>query len=297
LAVAEAARNVACTGATPIAATNCLNFGNPEKPEVMWQFSEVIEGMAEACRVLEIPITGGNVSFYNETLGEGIYPTPVVGVVGLLDFEAEMKTPSSNEPVAMTPYFRRVGRVVMLVSDTPAADEASARVRFGSSEYARSILGAVWGKPPALDLKGEHALQQCIAAVIRGGWIESAHDISDGGFAVCLAECALARPVEAAESRLIGARVDLDTSQNTELALFDEAASRVLISLAHENVEAVRGLAAQYGVQASVIGETCESVIDISVGGRPSIHLSLSALRESWSQSFEHIVAGEAVAV
>src|SRR3954462_15601646 len=134
-AVAESARNVSCTGATPVAATNCLNFGNPEKPQIMWQFSQVIDGLTEACTALETPITGGNVSLYNETLGEGIYPTPVVGVVGILE----------DISLAIKPYFRQSGRDIILLSSGVAAEDAkNAHTEFGSSEYAKEILGAFW---------------------------------------------------------------------------------------------------------------------------------------------------------
>src|SRR5689334_12342097 len=144
-AVAESARNVSCTGATPVAATNCLNFGNPEKPPIMWQFSQVVDGLTEACNALETPITGGNVSLYNETLGEGIYPTPVVGIVGILE--------DVND--AMTFHFRQAGRDVLLLSSTATTDAAKVEAEFGSSEYAKEVLGQIWGVPPALDLKQE----------------------------------------------------------------------------------------------------------------------------------------------
>ena len=134
-AVAEACRNVACAGATPVAATNCLNFGNPEKPHIMWQFSQVIDGITKACEELEAPITGGNVSFYNETLGEGIYPTPVIGIVGILD----------DVHKAVKPEFRSVGRTILLLRGAEPGDAVDALVEFGSSDYAKEILGAVWG--------------------------------------------------------------------------------------------------------------------------------------------------------
>ncbi|HVG91431.1 MAG TPA: phosphoribosylformylglycinamidine synthase subunit PurL, partial [Alphaproteobacteria bacterium] len=171
-AVAESARNVSCTGAMPVAATNCLNFGNPEKPQIMWQFSQVVDGLTEACTALETPITGGNVSLYNETLGEGIYPTPVIGIVGTLE----------NVEDAMTFHFRGPERDVFLLSG--AAGKGSTEAEFGSSEYAKEILGQTWGVPPALDLKQEAALQKCLREVIKEHAIESAHDCSEGGVAV-----------------------------------------------------------------------------------------------------------------
>src|SRR6185369_17065049 len=151
-AVAESARNVACTGALPVGATNCLNFGNPEKPPIMWQFSQVIDGITKACEELDIPITGGNVSFYNETLGEGIYPTPVLGVVGILEDVSK----------AMFPHFRETGRSVVLLRGSEHGDLTDAEVEFGSSEYAKVVLGEVWGFPPALELEGEAGLQKAV---------------------------------------------------------------------------------------------------------------------------------------
>ncbi len=136
-AVAESARNVACTGATPIAATNCLNFGNPEKPHIMWQFSQTIDGLTKACEELETPITGGNVSFYNETLGEGIYPTPVMGVVGIME----------DVHKAMGPHFREAGRALMVIRGSEPGDASDVEAEFGSSEYAKEILGTVLGIP------------------------------------------------------------------------------------------------------------------------------------------------------
>ena len=143
-AVAEAARNVACTGATPIAATNCLNFGNPEKPHIMWQFSQTIDGITKACEELETPITGGNVSFYNETLGEGIYPTPVMGIVGIIE----------DVHKAVGADFSR-DRAVCLLRGSEPGDASDVEAEFGSSEYAKEVLGQVWGFPPSLESGAE----------------------------------------------------------------------------------------------------------------------------------------------
>src|ERR1700751_4255121 len=190
-AVAEACRNVACAGATPIGATNCLNFGNPEKPRIMWQFSQVIDGITKACEELEVPVTGGNVSFYNETLGEGIYPTPVLGIVGIL--EDVHKTAKME--------FREPGRTIVLLRATEPGDITDAQTEFGSSEYAKEVLGAVWGYPPELDLEREAALQRGLIETIRAGLVESAHDCSSGGLAVAFAEQAFGKG--------IGLRVDV----------------------------------------------------------------------------------------
>src|ERR1043165_1913104 len=184
-AVAEAARNVACSGATPVGATNCLNFGNPEKPNIMWQFSQAIDGITKACEELEIPITGGNVSFYNETLGEGIYPTPVLGVVGVL--EDVHKAAKMN--------FTSPGRTIVLLRGGEAGDITDAQSEFGSSEYAKEILGTLWGYPPELDLEKEAALQRAVIELVQQGLLDSAHDCSEGGLAVALAEKAFAQGV------------------------------------------------------------------------------------------------------
>jgi phosphoribosylformylglycinamidine synthase II len=209
-AVAEAARNVACTGAHPVAATNCLNFGNPEKPEVMWQFSETIDGIAQACTALGIPITGGNVSFYNETLGKPIYPTPVLGVLGILeDAEHALGSAFRNEgdvillldgagrwsQAAKNDYWKNFAA---LMKNSPQLDFAAIEKRlqgpsedwraFSSSEYAKTIHGIVAGAPPAIDLAAEKRLIECLVALAAEGAIASAHDISDGGLAVTIAE-------------------------------------------------------------------------------------------------------------
>src|SRR5215813_5989834 len=208
-AVAEAARNVVCSGATPVGATNCLNFGNPEKPHIMWQFSQVIDGMTRACEELDVPITGGNVSFYNETLGEGIYPTPVLGVVGILE----------DERKAVRPDFRETGRAIVLLRGSEPGDAIDAAVEFGSSEYAKEILGELWGYPPNLELEAESALHKTVLELAQAGVLDSAHDCSDGGLAVALAECCFRNGV--------GARVDIASNDLVpECVLFGEDASR-----------------------------------------------------------------------
>src|SRR5271155_628216 len=216
-AVAEAARNVACSGARPVAATNCLNFGNPEKPEVMWQFSEAIDGIAEACKALGVPITGGNVSFYNETLGKPIYPTPVLGVLGILE----------DSTTALGLAFRNKGDAIVLLDG--ADDAASARAletlcrEFSSSEYAKTIHGIVAGAPPDIDLAAEKRLQDCLVALAADRAVESAHDLSDGGLAVAIVESAFG-------SEDFTARIALDSFAPAEYALFGESGARAIVS-------------------------------------------------------------------
>ena len=274
-AVAEAARKVACTGATAVAATNCLNFGNPEKPQIMWQFAQVIDGLTRACEELEIPITGGNVSFYNETLGEGIYPTPVVGVVGVID---EIEKTAGLE-------FRESGRSVLLLRGSEPGDSVDAEAELGSSEYAKEILGAVWGFPPALDLEKEAALQKCIVELIRQGLVDSAHDCSDGGLAVALAESAFTTGV--------GARIELASNGlAAEFLLFGEDASRILISCAGEHVGRIQELAVECGIAADVLGETVPERIEITVDGRQLAAAGVSELKQAWASALERALQG-----
>ena len=265
LAVAEACRNVSCTGARPVAATNCLNFGNPEKPEVMWQFAEAVEGMAEACRALQTPVTGGNVSFYNETLGQSIYPTPVVGIVGLL----------ANDATPLGHRFRASGRRVVLLGGIPDGDINEAAVRFGSTQYARSVLGSVWGLPPALDLAYEARVQACCRELAGQGVIESAHDISDGGLAVALAEACFSG---------VGLQASLDSALGPQLVLFAEFSSRIVVSVEENRLAALDLIAAQYEVRADSLGVTQEGRFSLNVNGSPAVDSTVEELRAIWEQ-------------
>ncbi len=269
-AVAESARNVACTGATPVAATNCLNFGNPEKPHIMWQFSQTIDGISKACEELEAPITGGNVSFYNETLGEGIFPTPVIGVVGILE----------DVHKAISPHFREVGRALLVLRGSEPGDASDVEAEFGSSEYAKELWGETWGFPPSLELEKEAALQKAIVEMISAGLLDSAKDCSEGGLAVALAECGFADG--------IGARVDLNSNGLVpEFVLFGEDASRVLISCDPQNAKRIQQLAVQYGLSAEPIGNTGPDQLEIQVDGKAAVKASVSELREAWANALE----------
>src|ERR1019366_503848 len=235
-AVAESARNIACTGATPVAATNCLNFGNPEKPQIMWQFSQTVDGISKACEELETPITGGNVSFYNETLSEGVYPTPVIGVVGIM--EDVHKAVGSN--------FREPGFALLVIRGSEPGDASDVEAEFGSSEYAKELLGEIWGFPPSLELEKEAALQKALVEMIGAGLLESAKDCSEGGLAVTLAECGFAHG--------IGAEVNLSSDGLVpEYVLFGEDASRVLISCDPQNLEGIKQIAVQCGLSVELI--------------------------------------------
>jgi phosphoribosylformylglycinamidine synthase subunit PurL len=369
-AVAESARNVAASGARPIAATNCLNFGSPEKPEVMWQFSQVIDGIAEACNALGTPITGGNVSFYNETLGKSIYPTPVIGMLGILDDVSRvLKIAFRNEGDLIVlldgsvvgaqpcPELMRGDAAPQLgtqpttghserseesafsaslatrhpaptLSGSPLATSSLAR-EFSSSEYSKTIGGIVAGEPPAIDLAAEKRLIDCLVALASEGAIESAHDVSDGGLAVALAESCFAASSMApanAGGVLVGARhavpdsdfssslatrhpaptlsgsplatsssldatVNLDDNSPAELSLFSERGARAIVSLAPANLAAVLAIARQYNVAAREIGQvTCDGVFRIEHQGRAVVESPVELLRDAWANSLERAV-------
>lgn len=258
LVVAEACRNVSTVGALPVAATNNLNFGNPQRPEIMAQLVEAIEGMAEACAFFETPITGGNVSLYNETLGEGILPSPVLGVVGLL----ETKAPVSSR-------FQSEGRTVILLGGIGNSSE----VHFGGTEYAYAVLKQMWGLPPQLDMAREKNVQAAIRQIVNAGLAESAHDLSDGGFAVALAESSFDG---------IGARVTLPATElRPELLLFHEGPSRILISTG--SPEEVAKIAAEFGLEALVIGETVKGKVVVD----EYIDATVEELLQPWATALE----------
>jgi phosphoribosylformylglycinamidine synthase II len=276
-AVAEAARKVACSGATPVGATNCLNFGNPEKPHIMWQFSQAIDGITKACEELEIPITGGNVSLYNETLGEGIYPTPVLGVVGILD----------DVHRAAKMHFAAPGRTIVLLRAGEAGDITDAKSEFGSSEYAKEILGALWGYPPELDLEAEAALQKAVIDMIHQGLVDSAHDVSDGGLAAALSEKAFPKGV--------GARVNLAASElPAEFVLFGEDSSRILLSCDPASLSRIKEVSQKRGVAAHVIGETIPARLEISIGREVVISAAVSELGSAYEGALESMLKADA---
>jgi phosphoribosylformylglycinamidine synthase len=253
-----------------VGATNCLNFGNPEKPHIMWQFSQTIDGITKACEELEIPITGGNVSFYNETLGEGIYPTPVLGVVGILE----------DVRKAAKMHFAAPGRAIVLLRAGEAGDITDAESELGSSEYAKEILGTLWGYPPELDLEKEVGLQKAVVELIQHGLVDSVHDCADGGLAVALTEKALPKSV--------GARVNLSSGGLfAEFALFGEDASRIVISCDPGNVARIKQVAEKHGSVAEVIGETVAERLEISLDGNVVISAPVSELSDAYENALE----------
>ena len=276
-AVAEAARNVAASGARPIAATNCLNFGSPEKPEVMWQFSQAIDGLCEACVALEAPITGGNVSFYNETLGKSIYPTPVIGILGVLE----------DADKVLKIAFRNEGDAILLLdgADATSPPEANLAQEFSSSEYAKTIEGIVAGKPPAIDLQAEKRLIDCLLALASAGAVHSAHDLSDGGLTIAVAECCFA-------AKGLGAAVNVEGEGNAEHALFGERGARAIVSVAPGKVGAVLASARQYKVGAREIGKvTRDNALRIQYKEGVVIQATVSALEDIWANSLERMLA------
>jgi phosphoribosylformylglycinamidine synthase len=273
LAVAEASRNVACAGARPLGATNCLNFGNPERPGIMWQFAKAVEGIGAACRALGVPITGGNVSLYNETDGTAIYPTPVIGVVGLLEHADRV----------VSRRFRESGDAIVLLG----AD----RGELGGSEYLKVVLNLVRGVPPALDLEAERALQTLLVTLADEGLARSAHDCSYGGLAVTVAECCF-------DTFGIGANISVDapgaaspSATSVATALFSESASRVIVSVAPEELTRVLERAAAAKVPAKVIGQTGGNRLRIAVAGQIVIDQSVDEAERVWSNTIEHFFA------
>ena len=266
LLVAECCRNLSTVGATPVAATNNLNFGNPERPEIMAQIVEAIAGITEACLHFETPITGGNVSLYNETLGEAIWPTPVLGIVGL------MKT---AEPVTIP--FKQEGRTVMLLGGMGACDAT----RFGGTQYAKVVLKDMWGLPPALDMDYEKRVQSAIRQIVNEGHAESAHDVSDGGLAVALAECTVN-----------GMGADIELRGNTlppQFALFHEGPARILIST--DVPQVVEQIARQHNVEAVRIGVTMKERLRIGDGSVTWVDSLVDRLKQVWENALAEMLA------
>jgi phosphoribosylformylglycinamidine synthase len=277
LAVAEAARNVACAGGVPIGATNCLNFGNPEKPEIMWQLVEAVEGIADACRALDVPITGGNVSLYNETDGKGIYPTPVIGVVGLIE----------DASTVLGRAFKTSGVDVILLGHADAG--------LGGSEYLKTMHGLVAGDAPHVDLDAERALISVLTRGAAARLFESAHDCADGGLAVALAECTFATGATGG----IGCQVEVPGAGapgdwQALGTLFSEAGGRAIVSAAPEHRDAVLELARSAGVPALVIGRTGGDRLSVAVGGASAIDCSVAEAEQLWSSGFARHFEGRA---
>ncbi len=258
MAVAEAARNVVCAGGRPLAVTNCLNFGSPERPEIMGQFAAAVDGMAAACRALEIPVTGGNVSFYNETLGRAILPTPIVGVVGLLE-DAERRT---------TQWFKEEGDLIVLLGDPAGA--------LGGSEYLVTVHGRLSGALAPLDLARERAVQAACLAAIEAGCVRSAHDCAEGGLGVALAECCVTGP------RRLGAEVALPPAERVDELLFGEAPSRVVVSVPPAELDRLTQIVREWAIPLSVLGAVGGDRLRIRVGDAVRVSLEVAALADAF---------------
>jgi len=280
LIVAEAARNVVCVGALPIAITNCLNFASPERPEVMWSFSEVIDGMAEACRAFETPVVSGNVSFYNETEGRGILPTPVIGMVGLIE---DVKR-------AVAPGFKKEGDVIALLGTT--------QEDLSMSEYAVSVGGvttteiAASGKVPELDLERERAVQKTCLEAVEADLLRAAHDCSDGGLAVALAESCFSSLGREA----IGAQVNLTGTLASPALLFSESPSRIIISFEPSNAGAVQEIADRNNVPFAILGNVGGKRLTIAVNGNETVASGVSDLEAVWRNALSEKLQTEVIA-
>ncbi len=265
IAVAEACRNLACVGAKPAGVTNCLNFGNPEKPEIMWQFKEVIEGIAESCKKFEIPVTGGNVSFYNDTEGISVYPTPVLGLVGIVEDASK----------AVSPGFKNEGDAVVLLGEN--------KEELGGSEYLKCLFNLEKGLPPQVNLREEKNVQELCLEAISLGILESAHDVSEGGLAVCLAECSFLSP------KKIGINLDLKDRIRRDALLFGETQSRIVVTVKKKNLQKLHDLAAKRKMKAEFLGETGGERITISHLEQKVIDIAVDKAYKAWKQAIAEI--------
>ena len=265
IAVAEACRNLACVGAKPVGVTNCLNFGNPEKPEIMRQFKEVVQGIAEACRAFNIPITGGNVSFYNETEGAPIYPTPVIGVVGILEDVSK----------AVNPGFKEEGDSIILIGEN--------KEEMGASEYLKSVLNREKGMPPQIDLEEEKRIQEFCLEAISLGIVRSAHDVSEGGLALCVAECCFLN------EQKFGCNLGLKDEFRTDALLFGETQSRAVISTQSQNLPKLLDLAKKTKVKAAIIGQTGGMRLVIRHLEKEVMNVSLEEAYQLWKGTLPEV--------
>jgi phosphoribosylformylglycinamidine synthase len=263
IAVAESARNLACSGAKPLAITDCLNFGNPEKPEIMWQFKRSVEGMAEAARRLGTPVVSGNVSFYNETENKAIYPTPTVAMVGLIE----------NLRKHITQWFKKEGDIIVLLGET--------KEELGGSEYLKLIHELVSGPPPYIDLEAEASLTNTLLEASEMGIINSAHDLSEGGLAVTIAEsCFTPRGPVGVKINPFYGRIREDAF------LFGESQSRVIVSLDRKNIRILENIASKFGVPMEVIGKVGGNSLNIA----DLINIQISKAYETWAFGFEDVL-------
>lgn len=278
IAVAEAARNLACCGAIPLGVTDCLNFGNPEKPEAFWQFKKAVEGMAQACEFFDAPVVSGNVSFYNETPEMSIYPTPVVGMLGLIE-DVEKRC---------TAGFKNEGDVIVLISGWRAGDEAVPVCELeslGGSEYLNTIHGLAVGRPPVLDMEREKRVHEAVIKAVRNGLLSSAHDCADGGLAITLAESCI--------MGMVGANVSLLSNCAPSAALFAETQSRVVVSLAPANLGALREIADEFKVECAVLGHVGGDGLNIRVNDVEVISVRIEEIADRWRNAISEVMEAD----
>ncbi|MEC8957048.1 MAG: AIR synthase-related protein, partial [Nitrospinota bacterium] len=267
IAVAEGCRNVVCSGATPIGLTNCLNFGNPEKPEIMWQFEQAVQGIGDACRYFDIPVVSGNVSLYNETKGQAIFPTPTVAVVGLI--EDQTKT--------ITQGFKKSGHCIGLIGFTME--------ELGGSEYLKVLFDKNEGKPPVLDRKQEKHVQKFCLELIHKELIQSAHDCSKGGLVIAVAESCFSSPEET-----LGATLELESTLRGDALMFSESQSRIVISFPEELKNQIENLALSYSINFSLLGKTGGSQFIVNINSQEYIKQDIETTKEIWKTSLGRYV-------
>jgi len=267
IAVAECVRNITCSGGEAIGLTNCLNFGNPENPEIMWQFEQAVSGMGEACKFFDIPVVSGNVSLYNETLGEAIYPTPTVAVVGLLE----------DRSFHTTQWFKEDESLIGLIGITLE--------EFGASEYLRVVHDRVEGQPPHLDLRLAQSVNKLCLELIQKNVLASAHDCSEGGLAVAIAESCMSHPLKAK-----GATINIDSTIRNDALLFSESQSRILISFLAKDRLAIEEMAETMKVPFAVMGKVGGDSLVVNINGKEFVREDISCLKQLWSGALEAYV-------
>jgi phosphoribosylformylglycinamidine synthase len=273
MAVAEAARNVSCAGGEPVGVTDCLNFGSPERPEILWQFAEAIDGITDACRALEVPVVGGNVSFYNETVQataaapQAVLPTPIIGVVGLLDDAARLATQ----------WFKGAGQRVALLGP----DDVS----LGASEYLWTRHARLAGGLAPLDLGLERRVQAAVRAAVTAGLATAAHDCAEGGWAVALAESGVTGPAR------VGCEARLAEGGRADLLLFGEGPSRVIVTVEPPRVREFEALMAESAIPWRWIGTTGGERVTIRIGDRLVASVGLEEIDDAWRSGFERHMA------
>jgi len=270
LAVCEAARNVSCAGGRPLGVTDCMNFGSPERPEILWQFAEAIDGIAEACRALEVPVVGGNVSFYNETSGQAILPTPICGVVGVLEDAGRLATQ----------WFKATGhRIALLGPDA---------VSLGGSEYLWTLHGRVAGRLAPLDLEMERRVQSAVRAAVQAGLVTAAHDCAEGGLAVALAESSVSGTRTGAA---VGCDVTVERGRRLDETLFGEGPSRVVVSVEAARQREFEALMAESAIPWRWIGTTGGERLTVRAAGRVVADVAVDRIEHAWRSGFERHMA------